>query len=121
MKIAVDFDGTLVEDKFPDIGKDIPYAFEALKLFMQYGHLLVLWTSRKGKELEEAVNYCESKGIVFYAVNKNFLEEVESDGLSRKIVADCYIDDRNIFAKIDWKLIACRILNMEISYVENYL
>jgi hydroxymethylpyrimidine pyrophosphatase-like HAD family hydrolase len=121
MKIAVDFDGTLVEDNYPKIGKDIPFAFQSLKLLIKEGHCIVLWTSRVGEKLEEAVSYCKRRGIEFYSVNKNFIEEDENDGFPRKIIADCYIDSRNVFAKIDWKLIACKVLNKKMSYIEEYI
>jgi len=113
MKIAVDFDGTLVEDKYPKIGKDLPFAFEALRMFMQRGYFLILWTSRTGERLEEAVEYCRSKGVEFYAVNKNYGEEVPQDGFPRKIIADFFIDDRDVFANIDWQKIYFEILEKD--------
>ena len=67
--IAVDFDGTIVEDKYPGIGKPLMFAFETLELLQKDGHRLILWTYRHGQELDDAVEFCESKGIVFYAVN----------------------------------------------------
>jgi hydroxymethylpyrimidine pyrophosphatase-like HAD family hydrolase len=113
MKIAVDFDGTLVEDKYPKIGKEKPFAFEALKMFMQRGYFLILWTSRTGKHLEEAVDYCRKKGVEFYAVNKNYCEEVLQDGYPRKIIADIFIDDRDIFAEMDWQKIYFKVLDRD--------
>lgn len=113
MKIAVDFDGTLVEDKYPRIGKDMPFAFEALRMFMQRGYFLILWTSRTGESLDEAVEYCRKKGIEFYAVNKNYKEEVPQDGFPRKIIADYFIDDRDVFARINWQEIYIKILEKE--------
>jgi hypothetical protein len=65
MKIAIDFDGTLVEHKYPKIGKDIPFAFETLKRLQQDNHKLILWTVREGALLNEAIEYCRSKGIEF--------------------------------------------------------
>ena len=103
MKIAVDFDGTIVEHKYPAIGKEILFAFDTLKALQEQGHQLILWTYRSGKELDEAVEYCKKNGIVFYAVNKNYPEEVYVEGeISRKIQADFYIDDRNICGLPGW-------------------
>lgn len=102
LKIAVDFDGTIVEHKYPAIGKEIIFAFETLKALEAKGHKLILWTYRSGKELEEAVAYCKSKGLEFYAVNKSYPEEVYQPGLSRKIDADVFIDDRNIGGFLGW-------------------
>lgn len=96
MKIAVDFDGTIVEHRFPVIGKPLPFAFETLKKLQEQRHQLILWTYRSGKELEEAVEFCRKRGIEFYAVNSNYPEEVfDASKISRKIQADIYIDDRN--------------------------
>jgi len=103
MKIAVDFDGTIVEHKYPDIGKPLLFAFETLKKLQEQRHQLILWTYRSGKELEEAVEFCRKNGIEFYAVNKNYPEEVFEEGsVSRKIQADFYIDDRNICGLPGW-------------------
>ena len=103
LTIAVDFDGTLVENHYPKIGKPILFAFETLKKLQQEGHQLILWTYRSGTKLQEAVDFCESKGIVFYAVNKSYPEEdFEEELMSRKILADIFIDDRNINGLPPW-------------------
>jgi len=73
--IAVDFDGTIVEDAYPKIGKPRLFAFETLKQLQGDGHRLILWTYRKGIRLQEAVEFCRKNGIEFYAVNHSFPEE----------------------------------------------
>ncbi len=113
MIIAVDFDGTIVKHKFPAIGKEIPYAIKTLKLIQQKGHKLILWTYRSGKELEEAVNFCEKRGLHFHAVNNDFEGEEFDNSYSRKIYADMYIDDRNILGIPDWEKIYELITNKE--------
>jgi hydroxymethylpyrimidine pyrophosphatase-like HAD family hydrolase len=100
--IAVDFDGTIVEDEYPKIGKPIIFAFETLKKLQENGHRLILWTYRKGRALEDAVKFCEKNGIVFYAVNKSFPEEEFDPKYSRKINADIFIDDRNVGGLMSW-------------------
>lgn len=100
--IAVDFDGTIVEDEYPRIGRPIIFAFDTLKKLQENGHRLILWTYRKGKSLEEAVKFCEKNGIVFYAVNKSFPEEEFDSTYSRKIHADIFIDDRNVGGLKSW-------------------
>lgn len=115
MKIAVDFDGTIVEHRYPQIGEEKLFAFETLKQLQKLGHLLILWTFRHGKELNEAVEYCRKKGIEFYAVNKSYPEEVfEPDTVSRKIDADLFIDDRNVGGFPGWSEI-WQILNPEYA------
>lgn len=102
MKIAVDFDGTIVENKYPGIGKPKLFAFETLRELQKQGHNLILWTYRSGSKLDEAVAFCKEHGVEFYAVNKNFPEEQEDGRMSRKIAADIYIDDRNIGGFPGW-------------------
>ena len=100
--IAVDFDGTIVEDAYPKIGKPMLFAFETLTKLQEKGHRLILWTYRYGERLDEAVNFCEENGIHFYAVNKSFPEEEYNESMSRKIHADLFIDDRNIGGFFGW-------------------
>ncbi|WP_397363593.1 BT0820 family HAD-type phosphatase [Olleya sp. R77988] len=100
--IAVDFDGTIVEDAYPGIGDPRLFAFETLKRLQTDGHRLILWTYRHGKKLDEAVTFCKENGINFYAVNQSFPEETFNNDVSRKIHADLFIDDRNIGGILGW-------------------
>ena len=100
--IAVDFDGTIVENRYPKIGKPMLFAIETMQHLQKDGHLLILWTYRSGRELQEAVEFCEQNGIKFYAVNKSYPEEIFDESLSRKIQADIFIDDRNIGGLVGW-------------------
>lgn len=102
MIIAVDFDGTIVEHRFPDIGRVRPFAFETLLELQKKKHKLILWTHRSGRQLEEAVAFCRENGLTFYAINKNYPEEKWFEHDSRKIVADLYIDDRNLGGIPSW-------------------
>lgn len=104
MTIAVDFDGTIVYDRYPLIGPERPFATQTLRMLAEEGHLLILWTCREGKEQEEAINWCKERGVEFYAVNKDFPEEDSEKNkvFTRKIKADVFIDDRNIGGLIDW-------------------
>jgi hypothetical protein len=104
MIIAVDFDGTIVENRYPEIGHEQPFAVETLVRLQQEGqHQLILWTSREGDLLDEAVAWCRKHGLVFYAVNQSNPEEEEQE--PRKLVADLFIDDRNLGGLPDWGLI----------------
>ncbi len=105
MIIAVDFDGTIVKHQYPSIGKEIPFAIQTLKLFQQKGHKLILWTYRAGKELDEAIQFCEERGLTFHAINNNFEGEKFDNTYSRKIYADIYIDDRNLMGLPEWEKI----------------
>lgn len=111
--IAVDFDGTIVEDNYPGIGNAQLFAFETLKKLQEKGHRLILWTYRHGRALEEAVAFCKENGITFYAVNKSFPEETFEDKYSRKINADLFIDDRNFGGMVSWGEIYQSIIGEE--------
>lgn len=111
--VAVDFDGTIVEDAYPKIGEPKIFAFDTLKKLQSQGHRLILWTYRSGKTLKEAVAFCKENGIEFYAVNKNFPEEVYDEKYSRKIHADLFIDDRNVGGFLGWTAIYKSIFNYE--------
>ncbi|MGE8552509.1 BT0820 family HAD-type phosphatase [Chryseobacterium jejuense] len=102
-KIAVDFDGTIVDDAYPGIGKAKIFAFETLKRLQSEGFRLILWTYRHGQALDEAVEFCKKNGIEFYAINSSFEGEVfDSANQSRKLDADWFIDDRNIGGFPGW-------------------
>lgn len=103
VKVAVDFDGTIVENAYPAIGQEILFAFETMKLLQRRGFLLILWTYRAGKELDAAVEYCRQHGVEFYAVNRNYAEEAMDETVSRKIDADIYIDDKNLGGFPGWR------------------
>lgn len=113
LTIAVDFDGTLVENRYPEIGKPMLFAFETIKRLQEEGHQIILWTYRSGEKLQEAVEYCQSKGINFYAVNKSYPEEEYDAHMSRKILADYFIDDRNINGLPPWGEIYHQLTNQE--------
>lgn len=118
--IAVDFDGTIVEDEYPRIGKPIIFAFETLTKLQNKGHRLILWTYRKGTTLEEAVQFCKKNGIEFYAVNSSFPEEEFDTSHSRKIHADIFIDDRNIGGLKSWGEIYQELVGEEIPASTQY-
>lgn len=105
MTIAVDFDGTIVEHKYPEIGEERPFATDTLKMLINDRHRLILWTVREGRLLDEAVNWCRERGVEFYAVNREYPEETKAGNqfYSRKLNSvDVWIDDRNIGGLPDW-------------------
>ncbi len=106
MIIAVDFDGTLCDHRFPEIGQEVPGAFVWLKHFQDCGVRLILWTMRSDlisdarsceghaadrQYLTEAVEWCKERGVTFWGVNSN--PEQKSWTQSPKQYAHIYIDD----------------------------
>jgi len=118
IKIAVDFDGTIVEHAYPAIGKEKLFAFRTLIELEKLGARLILWTFRSGKELDEAVDFCRKNGIEFYAVNKNYPEEIYDESISRKIDADIYIDDKNVGGFPGWSEIWQMLNPFELQQME---
>ena len=122
MVIAVDFDGTIVEHKYPKIGKKLPFAITTLKQLQADGHLLILWTVRHEELLEEAIDFCQKRGLEFFAVNSNYPEEKHVEfhnHTCRKLKADIFIDDRNIGGLPDWGDIYTMISGGK-AYAESY-
>lgn len=112
MIIAVDFDGTIVEHKFPDIGDPLPGAIETLRDLQNAGHRLILFTCREDemdstgrKYLTEAVDFCKRHGINFVSANQTLTEDDFRPMGGRKVYADVYIDDRNIGGFVGWEKI----------------
>lgn len=96
--IAVDFDGTLHKGKYPSIGPENKGPMAYIKWQKKQGAKIILWTCRRGKELDDAVEWCKNRGLIFDAVNENLPEVIEAfGGDTRKVVADEYLDDKNIF------------------------
>ena len=93
MVIAVDFDGTITEKNcFPEIGKIREHVEDAIRNLQNAGHKVVLWTCREGKHLDEARVFLRLNGIELDGFNYSPYQLQ-----SRKIVADVYIDDKNVF------------------------
>lgn len=95
--IAVDFDGTLVDDAFPEVGTKDDMVFELCKTWKAMGAKLILWTCRDNQRLVDAVQFCREHGLNFDAVNQNVPEVQELyGGDTRKVFADVYLDDKAI-------------------------
>ena len=105
MVISIDFDGTVVEHRYPKIGEEIPHATETLKKLIADGHKLVLWTVREGKLLDEAVDWCRERGVEFAAINETLRADTNEHSNTRKIDADIYVDDCNIGGRLDWDIV----------------
>lgn len=96
--IAVDFDGTLCENKWPEIGSANEELIEYLRDRQKNGDKLILWTCRVDDMLQKAIEWCKENELTFDAVNENLPEIIENFGSdTRKIFANEYIDDRNIW------------------------
>lgn len=94
---AIDFDNTLAITRFPEIIAPNKKMVAFAKTVKAQGHQIILWTSRAGADLENAVEWCRLQGLVFDAVNEPLPEQIKRwDNDTRKIYADYYIDDKNM-------------------------
>lgn len=95
--IAVDFDGCLAVNKWPEVGEPIWKNINRLKEEQANGTKVILWTNRVGEPLEKAVGFCKEHDIHLDAVNENLPEIVEAfGGDCRKVFANEYWDDRAV-------------------------
>jgi hypothetical protein len=121
MIIAVEFDGTIVENKYPEIGNEICGSFYILKELQNRGNTIILSTSREGDELRDAVDYCEKQKLVFDAINTHSGDKKQPtapDQKKKKLAADFYIDFRNSDEKPDWIKIFWKLHPDEYNYVK---
>ena len=113
--IAVDFDGTLCENRYPEIGRANQEVIDFLiNAKNDHNAKIILWTCRIGDRLREAACWCANHELIFDAVNKNLPETVAKyGGDSRKIYADIYIDDHNI----NPDRLYCRAEDADVLYI----
>ena len=114
--IAVDFDGTIVAHRFPEIGPAMPGAIETLKALQAAGHKIVLNTcredggGRKRRYLTEAVDWLRERGIVPRSVNENHRDDdFREESLRRKVYANVYVDDLNLGGFPGWATVARKL------------
>lgn len=131
--IALDFDGTLVEHQFPDIGPEVPEAFDWLRRYRAAGARLILWTMRSdgrcgagkanGPVLTEAVEFCRARGVEFWGVNVN--PEQAAWTQSPKAYAHVYVDDMAAGCPltglprrpyVDWRLVGPAVMAMLMEH-----
>lgn len=99
---AVDADGTMLVDDYPNV-RFQEHAIRVLLSLQAAGHKLMLWTCREGAERDLVVSEAKRKGLMFDAVNANLEDVVRTRGVdSRKIVATYYLDDRDPRGFMGW-------------------
>lgn len=122
--ILIDFDGTIVDHAFPEIGEPKPHAFEVMKELKEAGYKLILWTCRENKptqvenfwsdHLQEAIDFCKDNGVEFDAVNETYWPLDYRDGAgvpARKPHVHCVIDDKNLGGFPGWPAVRKELLS----------
>lgn len=95
--VGIDFDGTIVEEKYPNIGNLKPHAREAIRMLYEEGFYIILWTCRTGAFLQEAISFLNKEGIPFHQANDHHPEIARHyGGKSQKLLVDISVDDKNI-------------------------
>jgi hydroxymethylpyrimidine pyrophosphatase-like HAD family hydrolase len=112
LTIAVDFDGTIIYENYPALGDPVPGAKEAINALFDMGHTIIINSCRSGPHEDLMREYLHTTGINYHHINENPAWRIEKYGLDcRKIGADLYIDDRNIFCQeIYWPEIFAEII-----------
>ena len=95
---AIDFDGTIVEHAHPLIGPEVPGAIYYLTEFANSGGQIILFTMRSEKELDEAVEFLQQRGVKLWGINEN--PDQESWTSSPKVYAQVYVDDAALGAPL---------------------
>lgn len=100
--IAIDYDGTIALNSYPQAGDPNWPVIERVKAEAAAGARIILWTCRDGEELDIAVSACAAWGIVLDAVNDNLPEMKEAWGNNpRKIFANEYWDDKAVNVPVE--------------------
>ena len=93
---AFDFDGTIVENKFPEIGEIIFGRVERMnQLWEDLSNIIIIWSCRNGDYENQMRAFLLKNKIPFDFINENPI----FDTGSRKIFAHEYHDDRNCILK----------------------
>lgn len=125
MYIAIDFDGTVVKHRYPDVGEDAPMAVEIIKKLIEFDHKIILYTMRSGKELEDAVNWYKERDIPLFGINDNINQYEWTD--SRKVWAHIYIDDAALGCPLSFdkdshrKYVNWKIVDQLLEYMGFYI
>jgi hypothetical protein len=95
--LGVDFDGTIVEEAFPKIGKIKQKTVDLMRVAYNAGHLIVVWTARSNGADELARQFLIENDIPFHFLNENPEDPYAKLGIQgRKIFCHYYIDDRAV-------------------------
>ena len=120
MIIAIDFDGVLAENTFPEIGAPIYQNISLVRQLIDLGHEVILWTSRAGAELENAVKWCGDRGLHFSAINDNAPSNIAKykqkyPNGTRKVYADVYVDDHSLSCIVEGRVSPSRVIAQQLA------
>ena len=104
MIIAIDFDGTIVTDQFPEVGELVAGAKDAINQLYKDGYTIIIWSCRTGSKKAKAIEFLVKQGVKFHYFNESCFENLKQYNFvdTRKVYADLYIDDRMLFKLPTW-------------------
>jgi len=111
MIIAIDFDGTIVEDNYPMIGCLIPDSVDVINELYEAGNIIIIWTCREGNDKMKAEKFLFDNGIMYHYINENVPgQSIKYKNDCRKIGANVFIDDKNFLGFPGWKSVKKELL-----------
>lgn len=102
MEIVVDFDGTVVEHKYPEVGHDVQGAVYVLRKLVAQGHQIILWTMRSNESLQDAVDWYKGHNIPLCGINQHPTQKDWTS--SPKPYGHIYIDDAALGCPLNCKV-----------------
>lgn len=126
LTLAIDFDDTIVNSKWPDIGELKPFAKEVInELYNDYNCDIIIWTCRENKELQDVYEFLNKNDIKYTTINENTPAIIKcwSNLNCRKVFADLYIDDRGIYTpnNINWIDIKEHVLMFKMGHYREFI
>lgn len=111
--LAIDFDGTICDSKWPECGPEREMARHFINRLVKEGYGVVINTCREGVALAKAIVWLNNHGINYHYVNCNFPHVIQHYGADcRKVSADVYIDDKCIGGLPNWVDIYSRLTSI---------
>ncbi len=101
--LCVDFDGTIVEHEYPDMGELKEGAKEYINKLYDEGYYIIIWTCRAGYPLVDMINFLDDKGVKYHKINENAPFEMIGFKPSPKVFCNIHIDDTNLGGLPEWK------------------
>ena len=95
--LSIDFDGTIVKDEYPGIGKALPGAIQAINELYDDGYCIIINSCRAREREDEMIDWLNRNGVKYCHCNENCCERIVNYRTDcRKISADCIIDDKSL-------------------------
>jgi len=116
MRLSIDFDGVIVTNEYPQVGKLMTGARETINKWYESGHTITINTCRSGAFLDDCRQFLDDNGILYHFINENdpvLIDQYGSD--TRKISFDYAFDDKNAGGFMGWKRAAKYIEQREKS------